>query len=250
MLLIYVHAQGWPLGEREPLGGSSLGKTDSPSLRSHWLPAALHLGVDSCEISPTHAGMSTDVVTVLVLCKWPGCWDFLGVASLSYLGETVSQQMSWSPNSYSLSACLLGCLSLGLWSCCECISYACLPLPCLCVCFRVCLFSSLIVAVFRTVWDSWDSYLQRTLREKESKTSTILRENDNVLVFSHSHWFWHFCIVIWKLKISLQKENCKFLVLGELLLFLQQLDSLIHQTYAVCLPCACAVLDTGDVAVN
>lgn len=38
-------------------------KNDSPFLSRHWLPVALHLGMVSCDISSTHVGMVTDVVT-------------------------------------------------------------------------------------------------------------------------------------------------------------------------------------------
>lgn len=38
-------------------GDSSLHKTDSPSLRNHYLPGALHLGVGLCDVFPIHVNM-------------------------------------------------------------------------------------------------------------------------------------------------------------------------------------------------
>lgn len=52
------------LGLDNLLGGSSLKKTDSPSLSCHSLPIALYLGVGSYEISLLYIGISHDVVTV------------------------------------------------------------------------------------------------------------------------------------------------------------------------------------------
>lgn len=50
-------------------GGLSLGKTDSPSLSSHYLHAALHLWDEPCETSPAHVGMSTGIVIMQILIR-------------------------------------------------------------------------------------------------------------------------------------------------------------------------------------
>lgn len=53
-LLVCTCIWGWPLW----ISYLTLDRTDSPSLSSYWLPVALHLGVESCEISTIHIGMS------------------------------------------------------------------------------------------------------------------------------------------------------------------------------------------------
>lgn len=60
---------------------SSLWRTDSPSLSSHWLPVALHLGVDLCEISLTHVSVSTSMIAQ-VLFRKPRCWNLRGCSFL------------------------------------------------------------------------------------------------------------------------------------------------------------------------
>lgn len=66
-------------------------RTNSPLLAVIKLPVALHLGVEPCEISPVHDGMSTGVVTVRESYLGSHTAEiFMGVASLSYVEETVS----------------------------------------------------------------------------------------------------------------------------------------------------------------
>lgn len=46
---------------------------NSPSLKNHCLPVALHLGVGSCEISLILTGTSTGVLVMQVLFRQPYC---------------------------------------------------------------------------------------------------------------------------------------------------------------------------------
>lgn len=61
-------------------------------------------------------GMSTGV-TMLLLFRWPNCWDFTDAAFLSYTGNSLSRQLG--PLALILSPSLrLWCsLSLGYWGC-------------------------------------------------------------------------------------------------------------------------------------
>lgn len=70
MLLVYMWFQGWPLDTQldNQLGGSSLGKTVSPTLSIRWLSVCLGLG--SCENFSIHCRMTTSGVLVPVLFKW------------------------------------------------------------------------------------------------------------------------------------------------------------------------------------
>lgn len=81
--------------------GFILGKTKSPSLNSLYLPVALPLRAGSHEVSP-HPCWHVNLCHCSDLVKQPCCWDFLGVASLSRLGDTISQQTPilwlWQPN--------------------------------------------------------------------------------------------------------------------------------------------------------
>lgn len=63
------------------------GLTDS-SLSSHELPAALHWGAGSCEISPIHVVMPTGAVVMQALFRQPYCLDLMGAASLAYKRHT------------------------------------------------------------------------------------------------------------------------------------------------------------------
>lgn len=65
--------------------GSSLEKAESPSLNSHSLPTALHVGVEPCEMSIIH--MSSSVAMVPVLLRWSYFCDPMSAASLSYLKD-------------------------------------------------------------------------------------------------------------------------------------------------------------------
>lgn len=79
---------------------SPLEKTASLILSSH---VALHLEVGPYEVSPSHPGISASDVMVQILSRQPDYWDFMGVASPSYIEATISQQMSWLSGSYNLS---------------------------------------------------------------------------------------------------------------------------------------------------
>jgi hypothetical protein len=85
-LSIYL-SQGWTLGIRKIIMGLLPGKTDCLSLNSHYLPVALHLGMESSEIS-------TGVVIVQVLFRLPCFWDFMNAASLFCIEDTILQQTS------------------------------------------------------------------------------------------------------------------------------------------------------------
>ena len=91
---------------------SSLWRTDSPSLSSHWLPVALHLGVDLCEISLTHVSVSTSMIAQ-VLFRQLYYWGVVGEGLLSCLGHSISQQ-------FSCFSCFF-----SLWCFCAC---ACWPI--------------------------------------------------------------------------------------------------------------------------
>lgn len=55
-----------------------------------------------------HVGMLTGVV----LFRWPYCWGFMGVTSLSCPEDTISQQSSHSSDSFKLSV-VSSCACLG-----------------------------------------------------------------------------------------------------------------------------------------
>lgn len=59
-------------------------------LSIHYLPVALYSGLGSCEISLSlHLGI-TSVVIVHILSEQPYCWDLIGTAFLSYLGNNLT----------------------------------------------------------------------------------------------------------------------------------------------------------------
>lgn len=62
----------------------------------------------SHEISPFHVSMFPGTILVQVFFRQPWWWDFMGSASLAFLGDGLSQQTSWSSGSYSISAFLWG----------------------------------------------------------------------------------------------------------------------------------------------
>lgn len=70
---------------------------------SQFHPVALHGGVGPCESSPIHIGLSIGSVILQVLFRQPYRWHRPGVASLSYIKVTISQQMSLSFGSYKVS---------------------------------------------------------------------------------------------------------------------------------------------------
>lgn len=77
------------------------------SLQPLILPVALFPGMESRASSPIHVGMSTGVVTVLVLFRQPSCFDFVVVASPPYVEDTtISQQLSWYFGSKNMSTSL------------------------------------------------------------------------------------------------------------------------------------------------
>lgn len=103
------------------LGSSSLEKNGSPSLNNHWSSSALHAGEGTCAISHPYVALSSSVV--IVLCRWPYCWDFVGAAFLSYTEDANSQQACCSS---AVLYCLFrsGTRTLGEWLCCRWISWS------------------------------------------------------------------------------------------------------------------------------
>lgn len=101
-------SQSWPLGIGLPTGRVSP-KEDHPLP-----PSTLKLSrIEAFRAFP-HAALHCVVVTVQVLFKQPCWWDFMGVASLTFLGDTVLQQTSCSSCSTIFPSTLLQwSLSLG-----------------------------------------------------------------------------------------------------------------------------------------
>lgn len=71
-------------------------ETNSPSLSSHSLPIVLGLLLEPCDLS-------IDIIIVQVLFRQPYCWSIMGISSLSFLEDTLSQWICWSSRSYNLS---------------------------------------------------------------------------------------------------------------------------------------------------
>lgn len=67
---LYVWLQGWPLCGWQTVRNSSLGKTNSPSLGSHWLPVFLVSGGTLWDF-PVHVNFSIHVAFVPVLVYVP-----------------------------------------------------------------------------------------------------------------------------------------------------------------------------------
>lgn len=80
--------------------GSSLEKANSPSQP---LITFSSQGVGPCEIYPIHVGRSASIVIVEVLFMQPYCWDFMGIDSMTYVEDTISQQRHKSSGFYSSS---------------------------------------------------------------------------------------------------------------------------------------------------
>lgn len=58
----------------------------------------------SSEIHPPfYVGNSNDIAIIQVLCRHPSCYGTMHVSFLSFLGDTILQQGSWSSGSYNLS---------------------------------------------------------------------------------------------------------------------------------------------------
>lgn len=83
MLLVCTWLQGWPLGIGYQFEASSLGKTVSTTLNIPYLTVVLCL-----EAGPHEA--SIGVVIVQVLIKQLYCCGIIGIASLPFLGGTLS----------------------------------------------------------------------------------------------------------------------------------------------------------------
>lgn len=116
------------LGLNDLSGSLSLYKTESSSLTTYWLSVALQWQMGSCEISPSHPGMSSGIVTVQILLR-PLCGsNSKAAASLSGLEHTFCQYEPWFSSPiiflpclpwFSLSLRFRGCLvdiSIGLGS--------------------------------------------------------------------------------------------------------------------------------------
>lgn len=85
-------------------GSLSLKETNSPSLRSHWLPA-LHPreGPHTISLSYWHVNWCHNYIDLI---QETMLLDFMGTFPLLYLGQTIQQQIFLVSGSYSLYATL------------------------------------------------------------------------------------------------------------------------------------------------
>lgn len=126
MLLVYMWFHGWPLDNQlyNQLGGYSLGKTVSPTLSVLWLSVCLGLG--PCEYFPIHVPWLLVVFLFQSCLDEQCCWDVMGIAFLTFLGDTTSQNPACFPDSYnSVSVPIPPCfLSLRCRNCAvgQCVS--------------------------------------------------------------------------------------------------------------------------------
>lgn len=74
-----------------------------PSLSGHYLLMPHCLRVGPHRNFPFCHSFSVEIVIVQVLFRQSYCWGAMGVASMSFLRDTTSQQVSWSSGSYNLS---------------------------------------------------------------------------------------------------------------------------------------------------
>lgn len=91
VVLVGTCVQGWLLGIRSSIRELLPRENWFSLISSHWLPVALHLEVEPCEISSIHIGMSASGIIMQVLFGKPHCGEFMGAASLSHLEDTSSK---------------------------------------------------------------------------------------------------------------------------------------------------------------
>ena len=110
-------------------GLASLEKTMSPTLNVLQLRVVLCLTLNPCEnFFPFQVYLYIGVILIQVLFRQPCCWVFIGVASLAFLGDIISQQTFcgsrsiFLPSSFSTFPELL-LLELD----CKCISWGWAP---------------------------------------------------------------------------------------------------------------------------
>lgn len=92
-LLIFTCVQGWPLGIGQPMW-ELVPRGDWFSLSQQTLtPCSSKEG--TIGISPVHIGMWNGTIIMQTLFRQPYGWEFMDAASLSYIEDIVSQQISW-----------------------------------------------------------------------------------------------------------------------------------------------------------
>lgn len=90
--LYYLRLDNLCLGSKQGQWKLPVEQTDSPSFSCHWLLLALHLSVGPWEISSVQISLPSGVVTMPIISRQVDCQDFMHVAFLSQVEDTVQQK--------------------------------------------------------------------------------------------------------------------------------------------------------------
>lgn len=103
----------WSFGIREPVGMCIPGE----DYFSHsFAVLVLCLWVKPCELYPFYISMSVCIILFQVMFRQPCCWEFMGVAFLIFLRDTISRQTPCSSCPYSPIYTQVLYLRLDRWS--------------------------------------------------------------------------------------------------------------------------------------
>lgn len=90
--LYYLRLDNLCLGSKQGQWKLPVEQTDSLFFSCHWLLLALHLSVGPWEISSVQISLPSGVVTMPIISRQVDCQDFMHVAFLSQVEDTVQQK--------------------------------------------------------------------------------------------------------------------------------------------------------------